>query len=160
MIISKPPVFRFKPAGFTKPSIFLAGSIEMGQAEDWQERLTNELGKHYSILYNPRRDQFDPNWKQGIEEPQFNIQVTWELEMIERADVITFFFDPATKAPVSMLELGLAAIMKPHATHVLCPEGFWRKGNVDIVCERYGLKTYENFPKLIAGLCSPSVVKS
>ena len=26
-----------------------------------------------------------------------------------------------------------------------CPEGFWRKGNVDIVCERFGIPCVEDF---------------
>jgi len=25
---------------------------------------------------------------------------------------------------------------------VCCPEGFWRKGNVDIVCQRFGIRQF------------------
>lgn len=33
---------------------------------------------------------------------------------------------------------------------VCCPEGFWRKGNVDIVCQRYGVKQVETIEQLIS----------
>ena len=45
------------------------------------------------------------------------------------------YFDPNTKSPISLLELGLFA--KSGKLIVYCPEGFWRKGNVDVVCKRY-----------------------
>lgn len=45
-------------------SIFLAGSIEMGKAEDWQSELTNWLESNCPkdvnlTVYNPRRDDWD-----------------------------------------------------------------------------------------------------
>ena len=45
------------------------------------------------------------------------------------------YFDPKTKSPISLLELGLFA--KSGKLVVCCPDGFWKKGNVDIVCQRY-----------------------
>lgn len=158
MIISTPPVFRAKPALSPKPSIFLAGSIEMGKAEHWQNSLIKKIERNFSICFNPRRADFDPAWKQGIEEEQFNIQVTWELDMIERADVVAFYFQPGTMSPITLMELGLVCAMKPKAAFVCCPEGFHRKGNVDIMCERYGIRTYESFDKLVDALASPGVM--
>lgn len=38
------------------------------------------------------------------------------------------------------MELGLCAGLFPEKVIVICPDGFWRKGNVDIVCERFGIK--------------------
>jgi len=32
---------------------------------------------------------------------------------------------------------------------VICPEGFWKKGNVDIVCERYKVKQVEKLEEAI-----------
>lgn len=37
-------------------TVFLAGSIEMGKAEMWQERLAKEVADMDVVLYNPRRD--------------------------------------------------------------------------------------------------------
>ena len=52
----------------------------------------------------------------------FREQVEWELETQELVDVIAFYFAPHTKAPITMLELGLA-IRNSHAI-VCCPEGY------------------------------------
>jgi hypothetical protein len=118
-------------------SIFLAGSIEMGAAEDWQRQVERALGDLPVVVLNPRRDEWDASWVQSIGNSQFREQVEWELEAQERASVIGMYFAPATKAPVTMLELGLFA--RSGKLVVCCPEGFWRKGNVEVVCARYGV---------------------
>lgn len=120
-----------------KPTVFLAGSIEMGKAADWQTQLTNELSHLDITILNPRRDDWDSSWEQTIKNEQFKTQVRWELTALEQADIVVMYFDPATKSPISLLELGLFA--KTGKLIVCCPEGFWRKGNVDIVCSEYGI---------------------
>lgn len=130
--------------------IFLGGSIEMGKAENWQERVVRELSDKRIQFLNPRRDDWDSSWEQTIENEQFKEQVTWELTSLEIADYIIMYFDPNTKSPISLLELGLYAGCDPEKLVVLCPEGFWRKGNVDIVCERYGVMQVKDFDELIA----------
>jgi len=119
-----------------RPSFFLAGSIEMGKAVDWQTRLEQALDPTANV-FNPRRRDWDSSWKQEITNPQFNEQVTWELDMLERATYIALYFDPPTQSPISLLELGLHA--QTGKLIVCCPTGFWRKGNVDIVCKRYNV---------------------
>jgi len=56
------------------------------------------------------------------------------------ANLIVLWFDPKTKSPISLLELGLHA--RQDKLHVYCPEGFWRKGNVDVVAHKYGFPVY------------------
>lgn len=135
------------PAVGDRKSVFLAGSIEMGAAEKWQERMVRELADEDIVFYNPRRDDWDSSWEQTIENAQFNEQVTWELEHLEKADVIALYFDPSTKSPISLLELGLHA--QTGSLIVCCPEGFWRKGNVDIVCNEYQIEQVNSIEKLI-----------
>lgn len=135
------------PARDNRKSVFLAGSIEMGIAEKWQERMVLELADEDIVFYNPRRDDWDSSWEQSIENVQFNEQVTWELEHLEKADVIALYFDPSTKSPISLLELGLHA--HSGTLIVCCPEGFWRKGNVDIVCREYMIDQVNSIEELI-----------
>jgi hypothetical protein len=78
--------------------------------------------------------------------------VEWELQGLDDATYIVFYFDPATKSPVTLMELGLQAAKSPQKLIVCCPEGFWRKGNVDIVCARYGVEQADNLDSLIAKL--------
>src|SRR5439155_25959035 len=131
----KPPA-PLPPAGAT-PSVFLAGSIEMGAAEDWQGRLTHALQDLDVFIFNPRRDAWDATWVQSLGNPQFREQVEWELAGLERATAVAMYFAPATKAPVTLLELGLCA--RSGRVVVCCPEGYWRCGNVEVVCARYDL---------------------
>lgn len=131
-------------------SIFLGGSIEMGKAVDWQKEVIEALKDKQIIFLNPRRNDWDSSWEQKITNPEFKLQVTWELTALEFSDIILMYFDPNTKSPISLLELGLHA--KSKKLIVYCPEGFWRKGNVDIVCEKYGIKQVESVDELIKTL--------
>ena len=128
------------------PSVFLAGSIEMGQAEDWQSVVERSLADLPSVILNPRRDEWDATWAQSIRNPQFREQVEWELAAQERATVIAMYFAPPTKAPVTLLELGLFA--RSGKVIVCCPDGYWRKGNVEVVCARYGMPVVSSLPEL------------
>jgi hypothetical protein len=90
-------------------AVFLAGSIEMGLAAPWQDALSENLQNTELILLNPRRLDWDSSWRQAADEPAFREQVLWELQGMERAQLIVMYLDPATKSPVSLLELGLHA---------------------------------------------------
>jgi len=127
-------------------SVFLAGSIEMGKAINWQSEMENLLSGIPGVIYNPRRDDWDSTWVQSINSPQFFEQVTWELTALESASVIALYFAAGTKSPISLLELGLFA--RTGKVIVCCPEGFWRKGNVDIVCARYNISQANNISAL------------
>jgi len=132
-----------------KPRVFLAGSIEMGAAENWQERVCAAL-RHIDIaILNPRRAVWDAAWEQSIDNPEFREQVEWELAALDAADVILMYFVPETKSPITLLELGLHAAKSPEKLFVCCPEGFWRKGNVDIVCARHNVMQAQTLDELI-----------
>jgi hypothetical protein len=148
MQVQKPPTPLAVSAGAR--AIFLAGSIEMGAAEDWQARLTAALADHDVVVLNPRRDEWDAGWRQSMDEPRFRGQVEWELEGLERADVIAMWFAPATRAPITLLELGLHA--RGGKVVVGCPDGFWRKGNVEVVCARFGIPWYADWDGFVAAV--------
>ena len=128
-------------------NVFLAGSIEMGVAEHWQKRVIDALSDKPIRFLNPRRDDWDSSWSQDIHNDEFVEQVVWELTSLEQSHLIIMYFDPNTKSPISLLELGLHA--KEQKLVVLCPEGFWKKGNVDIVCDYYSINQVDTFDELI-----------
>ena len=133
-----------------RKTVFLAGSIEMGNAFKYQDIAAATLLSKGYIVLNPRRDDWDSSWVQSIDNPQFKEQVTWELLGLEMSDIIVMFFDPNTKSPISLLELGLFA--RSGKLKVVCEDGFWRKGNVDIVCEKYNVPIFENLDELLKSL--------
>ena len=131
-----------------RDSVFLAGSIEQGTAENWQERLVRELElEPHLIIYNPRRENWDPTLEQTMENETFNEQVVWELKRLEKATVIPMYFQPGTKSPITLLELGLFA--SSGKLIVCCPEGFWRKGNVDILCREKQIQQVDSIDALV-----------
>lgn len=128
-------------------TVFLAGSIEMGNAEDWQTSLGNYFIDNGFIVFNPRRNDWDSTWEQKFENPQFYQQVNWELRAMEQSDMIVMYFSPNTKSPITMLELGLYA--RSGKLHVICPDGFWRKGNIEIVCNYYNIPLSNSIQEFI-----------
>lgn len=145
MIVVKPPT----PL---QRVVFLAGSIEMGAAVDWQTTLTGRLADLDVVVLNPRRVNWDPSWTQSIDEPKFLEQVMWELDGLDRADLIAMWLEPQTLSPITLLEFGLHA--RGGRLVVGCPPGFWRRGNVEVVCDRYGIQllpTFEEFVVAVRG---------
>ncbi len=127
--------------------IFLAGSIEMGKSEDWQKKVESLLKNENITIFNPRRDDWDSSWEQKIENEKFNEQVSWELNAMDQSSIIIMYLSPETKSPISLLELGLHA--KSGKLMICCPEGFWRKGNVDIVCDKYNIPMFNTIEELV-----------
>ena len=135
--------------------VFLAGTIDMGNSENWQEKFINKLkeqtkgvlfAKSYHI-YNPRRTDWDSSWAQTFENPQFFQQVTWELDAMEKADYIIMNFLPDSKSPITLLELGLFA--ESGKLFVICPDEYYRSGNVQIVCNKYNIPLYKSIEELM-----------
>lgn len=132
-----------------KITVFLAGSIEMGAAKNWQQK-TEERLKYYPVtIFNPRIDLWDTSWKQRETNPEFNHQVNWELNHLEQADIIFMYLSHNTKSPISLLELGLFSDRK---IIVCCPVEFYRRGNVEIVCARKRIPLYSNLDEALGAL--------
>lgn len=123
-------------------SIFLAGSIEMGIAEDWQTEVAKRLEDHKVTIFNPRRASWDSSWVQSIDNQQFRNQVEWELDHLHKADIVLLYLAPNTLSPISLMELGLH--INSGKVIVCCPPGFWRKGNIEVVCNYYDCPLYED----------------
>ena len=117
----------------------------MGAAPDWQTKMAAALPP--VTVLDPRRTDWDASWRQSIDEPKFCEQVEWELDGLERADVIAMWFVPNTKSPITLLELGLYA--RSGKLLVGCPEGFWRKGNIEIVCRKFDIPLLDSWEMFV-----------
>lgn len=134
-------------------TIFLAGSIEMGSAENWQDRVVSMLADSHWTILNPRRDDWDDTWEQSMEDERFVEQVEWELQGLETCEKAIVYFDPNTKAPITLLELGLLSQLKePQDIYVVCPKGFYRRGNVQVVCDRYRIRLYDSLEEAVKNI--------
>ena len=122
---------------FTK--IFLAGTIDMGNSRDWQMELYDRFAKMDGryILFNPRQEHWDAS-RPG----EMDYQVRWELDHLEKADMIIMYILGTSKSPISLLEMGLHA--KSNKIHVICEKDFYRYDNVRITCEYYDVPLYDD----------------
>ena len=129
-------------------TIFLAGSIENGKADDWQFKLSEQLNRFDNILIlNPRRR----NWKPDLGGNELKKQITWEQEAIKQSNLVVFYFDPATKSPISLLELG-ECLGSHRPVIVYCPQTFFRYTNVEITCMKYGIKLHSDYQQFVANI--------
>lgn len=127
------------------PAIFLAGSIDMGSAEDWQAVMIERLGSDNLLLnvYNPRRPGFHE-----FDDVEQHYQINWELDALHEKDIplkAAFFnFTATSKAPVTMLELGICLPKYKQNNIIVCPKEFYRYDNVKLTADRYQVKVYHD----------------
>lgn len=134
-------------------TIFLAGSIEMGSAKNWQTEIEEYLKKKKKksvTIFNPRRESWDSSWVQRQSNPTFNEQVNWEMNRLEESDIIFMNFISETKSPITLLELG--AHLGSGKLIVCCPENFWRVGNVEIACTRNNIPFFHKMEDALGAL--------
>lgn len=130
-----------------KPSIFLGGSIEDGNAPNWQPEAAQILDKMGYDVYNPRREKWGT-----LEQKELEFQINWELTGIETADIVLINLVSGTKSPISLLELGLCAGNPYMTPYVVCQPDFYRYTNVKVVCDRFGLKLLSSLEEFYASI--------
>jgi hypothetical protein len=125
-----------------KLTIFLAGTIDQGKSEDWQKALCEEW-KDYDVLFlNPRR----PEWDENFGSDEVIKQVKWELEAMEKADVILVNILEDSESPISIAETYRFA--GSNKIFVACPKKFYRYDNIKGVCEYYKTPHFESWEEL------------
>jgi hypothetical protein len=122
------------------PTLFLAGSIEMGKAENWQKKVVDYFESEDIIIYNPRREDWDASWNATPYNEHLENQIKWEHKHIMESDFVLFNFDPATKSPVTLMELGMM-LSFPNKKNIVvcCPPDFWRYLNVITFCNTHDI---------------------
>lgn len=136
--------------------IFLAGTIGGGKNSEithevnWQKDIISYIKYEYPnvnlIIFNPRRD----NWpEKGGDKQNIDYQIQWELEHMEKADVIIMNILEDSLSPITLMEMGLWAGKNPNKLKVYCPNNFWRFDNVDNLCCRYNVVRYNSLYSMI-----------
>lgn len=127
------------------PNLFLAGSIEMGKAEEWQNRVCEELSD-FANVYNPRRDDWDSSWTD--DNPELTWQIKWEQYNLITCEYTLFYFSPGTLSPITLLELGQELERKKFVL-VVCPDGYERQKNVEITCAIHGVSITKDLDQAV-----------
>lgn len=140
----KPPI-KFDTTNWKK-TVFLGGSINMGTSSDWQSEVAKRLTKKFTGLwvFNPRRDDWNVDAKQNIDDKYFRTQVEWEMHHLDKCSFAFFNIEKEGHSPISLYELGYMS--QRNAKLILCahPE-FFRFGNLQIYNK---LEHFEMFTNL------------
>jgi hypothetical protein len=97
------PEHQLPPLNSLKRGIFLAGGIT--GCPDWQKEAIAKLKPHLkddNVIFNPRRDYFDPEQKDETLEKQ----ILWEFQALQSAKIILFWFPKESLCPIALFELG------------------------------------------------------
>ena len=120
-----------------KTKVFLGGTIDSGNSEDWQKVICKEfINNNEYIILNPRRD----NWPDDGSEEVIR-QIKWEHKRMDEADIIVMNLLPDSKSPISLMEIGM--YNESGKLLVFCTDKFYRFDNVKIVCEKYKIELFE-----------------
>lgn len=142
-----------KPPNRIPRKIFLAGTIDMGNSVDWQAEISKEFPD--DIILNPRRDDWNSKERQSIDNEYFNSQVNWEMNAMEKADLIIFNFLPNSQSPITIGEFYYWVNRKEKKILTCCPDEFWRSGNIHVMSERYDRGVFKNMDDLILEAKNP-----
>lgn len=123
-------------------SVFLGGTIDNGNSEDWQDKVCQKLIDFDINIYNPRRNKWEGSWEQSIENIDLKNQIMWELDALDKSDFIIMNLLGDSKSPISLLELGMYA--KSGKLIISCPKEFYRYGNIQVVCQKYNIPLFDN----------------
>lgn len=145
-----------RPALQHATRLFLAGTTPVKDKDgttpvvDWRHVVRTATHDLPVTVFDPLRADWDASWVEDPAFPPFRQQVDWELEMQEQASLLAFFFDPGREGSVSLLELGLCAGRGTAQAIVGCPAGYVKRGNVQMVCARYGILLVDSAEALAA----------
>lgn len=131
LVEHRPPEKKIYKLDYTRHRVYLAGST---QGDDWQSRFVKELSGLEVDVFNPRSSLTD-----GL--------FGWELDHLNIATVIALHFDPEDLSPSGLLTLGMYA--KTDRLIVSCPNAFYKKADVDIICEREDIHRVDTLDLLI-----------
>lgn len=115
-----------------KTSLFLAGTIDNGDSENWQKQVIDELSQYdypELTIYNPRRAR----WNKNSSYSEMEKQISWEQEHLKACDTIIMVLKDNSKSPISLMELGQFCDKKQML--VFCTDKFYRFDNVKFICE-------------------------
>ena len=114
----------------SRKRVFLAGTIDMGNSENWQAEAIKTLADEHICILNPRRVISPEN------ADEINFQINWELDQLEKADFVFMYFLPGSFSPITLLELGFL-LGRPCQLVVVCNSSYSRHMNVENTIKKF-----------------------
>lgn len=137
-------------------SVFLAGTIDLGNSRDWQSEIVKALEPYECKVYNPRKGEWDSHIAvNGLPvDKKLEQQIQWEQYFLFNTTFVAMWLEPNSKSVVSMMELGqLIMARKPYDLIVGTTPEFYRYGNVATTLKEHNhYLPFNNFEDFKNGL--------
>lgn len=133
------------PPHFPGATIFLAGTMGPWRSTFIDAAAAKSATSFPVTILDPTRTDWDATWREDESDPRWVTQVEWELEAMDRADILAVYLSGESGRPeagiIGMLELGLGVGGKgKDRVVVCCVDGFGKEGNVRMVGRKYGIE--------------------
>lgn len=125
----------------SKGYYFLAGSIDLNLPNNWRKEVIEELEDSVHF-FDPIRVNHEM-----LNNAQMREHIEWELDALSLSDKILLNFLPDSKSPISLVELGLYA--KTDKLIVVCPDKFYLRRYVSVLCNKYNVPFFNSLDKAI-----------
>ncbi len=124
-----------------KPSIFLAGSMAIGDRMNWRTRAINTFEKRYHL--------FDPTnvHHADLNDSEMSKHIKWEWEALKHSDAILFNFNAESKSPISLLELGM--YIRSEKIVVVCPKEFYQSHYIETLCSEEQVPLFQSIEEVL-----------
>jgi len=124
-----------------KPSLFLAGSMDIKGQTNWRERATEQFQAYYHI--------FDPTHTNhsNLNDTEMSKHIKWEWEALNRSDLILLNFTAQAKSPMSLLELGM--YISSGKIVVVCPKEFYQAHYINTLCTEHKVPIFESIDDIL-----------
>jgi hypothetical protein len=137
-----------------KKGIFLAGGIT--GCPNWQKEAIAKLKPHLQdnmVIFNPRRDLFDPDQK----DETLEAQILWEFQALQSAEIILFWFPKESVCPIALFELGkYLAVQGNKPIFVGTEPGYSRAADLQyqLALEKPDIQIVHSLQDLVQQACS------
>lgn len=169
------------PEDLPRPIIFLSGTTNFNNDETrWQQTLIDSIlnvfptipstdngietwaSLHSPTIIDPYNPTWDSTWREDPSDNKFVEQVAFESHGLEIADIVVVgFMGPAVRGGKvgaggsALVELGIVLERGGEDRMrivVGVEEGFWKKGYVRVLCERFGVRCTGGLEELVAAV--------
>ena len=124
-------------------TLFLAGAIDMGRAENWQQAVIAGLeSRDDLIILNPRRVAFNNMSPELADE-----QMLWEFDALERANTVFMWFPGNSTAHTSFFEAGF--YWQSGKLFVGADPQYHRYRYLQLMADRYRIELHSSLSMMI-----------
>ena len=119
----------------TNKTIYLGGTIH--SKNNWQKDVVNHFRDQGYDVYNPVK-----RWGKDIVQAELDKFIEWQLDALEKADIIVLNIDEHSRSFTRLFEFGLYANLPSKKMTVYCSPKSPIFTHVRVTCKKYNVEFY------------------